>query len=282
MLSPEVEMGALKRAFTLIELLVVIAIIAILAAILFPVFAEAKNSARLTVCISNMKQMGAACQLYLIDYDDVWVPAANNTSAGPQFRPQNPWIGFDTANDPGNGLFQGNMQKPAVNPIRPGGVDIYLKNHQVKQCPSRPSQWQLASAFNYFHSVQRIGGTLVNLPSAYHTVNPTAIGQEFGPGSKIIDRDLGYVVTEAASDSEVEQSSNTLLMWEHGNPSPVCNFLFPPSWYDVPPPDPMYRDHFNFLHRNGTTALWCDGHANRMTYGKLRRPMFSCRKDIYE
>ena len=64
-----------KRAFTLIELLVVIAIIAILAAILFPVFAQAKESAKKSSCISNNKQMGLALQMYLADYDDTYCPA---------------------------------------------------------------------------------------------------------------------------------------------------------------------------------------------------------------
>ena len=62
----------MRRAFTLIELLVVIAIIAILAAILFPVFAQAKLAAKKTQDLSNMKQMGTATQLYLADSDDVY------------------------------------------------------------------------------------------------------------------------------------------------------------------------------------------------------------------
>jgi len=64
----------MKRAFTLIELLVVIAIIAILAAILFPVFASAKNSAKKTKSISNMRQIGTATLLYMNDYDDSTPP----------------------------------------------------------------------------------------------------------------------------------------------------------------------------------------------------------------
>jgi prepilin-type N-terminal cleavage/methylation domain-containing protein len=60
----------MRKAFTLIELLVVIAIIAILAAILFPVFAQAKEAAKKTAYISNMKQTGTSSQIYLADVDD--------------------------------------------------------------------------------------------------------------------------------------------------------------------------------------------------------------------
>ena len=73
----------MKRAFTLIELLVVIAIIAILAAILFPVFAQAKMSAKQTGEISGLKQLGTAIQLYLSDYDDVAFPLCYNDPSNP-------------------------------------------------------------------------------------------------------------------------------------------------------------------------------------------------------
>jgi prepilin-type N-terminal cleavage/methylation domain-containing protein len=88
----------MKRAFTLIELLVVIAIIAILAAILFPVFAQAKQSAKKTAGISNQKQIGLAIVQYCTDFDDLYPrndgcalnsslnPALNNKSSDPS-----PW-----------------------------------------------------------------------------------------------------------------------------------------------------------------------------------------------
>jgi prepilin-type N-terminal cleavage/methylation domain-containing protein/prepilin-type processing-associated H-X9-DG protein len=99
------------QGFTLIELLVVIAIIAILAAILFPVFAQARESARKTSCLNNCKQMGTAIQMYIQDWDG-WYPLA--------------WFdfgenGFDVA------LFP------------------YIKNKQVYECPSNPvtpSNWK--------------------------------------------------------------------------------------------------------------------------------------------
>src|SRR5262245_11941185 len=67
-------MNRSQKGFTLIELLVVIAIIAILAAILFPVFAQARAKARQATCLSNLKQLSTAFMMYVQDYDETYPP----------------------------------------------------------------------------------------------------------------------------------------------------------------------------------------------------------------
>lgn len=80
----------MRRAFTLIELLVVIAIIAILAAILFPVFARAKEAAKKAACLSNLKQIGTSFLLYLDDYDDL-MPDRRDLKTSLGYRPWATW-----------------------------------------------------------------------------------------------------------------------------------------------------------------------------------------------
>lgn len=74
-----------RRAFTLIELLVVISIISVLAAILFPVFARARENARRTSCLSNLKQMGLGVMMYVQDYDEHYPLYRRPTTETPPF-----------------------------------------------------------------------------------------------------------------------------------------------------------------------------------------------------
>ncbi|MFW6438070.1 MAG: DUF1559 domain-containing protein [Armatimonadota bacterium] len=108
----------MKRGFTLIELLVVIAIIAILAAILFPVFARAREKARQSSCLSNMKQLGLAAMMYAQDYDEHLNLQYHSTSGD------------------------------AEELIEPGGRSVwyvylepYLNNREILTCPSQVNDY---------------------------------------------------------------------------------------------------------------------------------------------
>jgi prepilin-type N-terminal cleavage/methylation domain-containing protein/prepilin-type processing-associated H-X9-DG protein len=105
-----------RRGFTLIELLVVIAIIAILAAILFPVFAQARDRARSASCISNLKQMGLAWMMYTQDYDEQF-PLNNGGD---------PHACVTMKDRGGYGGWIGNLLIP------------YSKNVNIFTCPSNP------------------------------------------------------------------------------------------------------------------------------------------------
>ncbi|MEQ1935387.1 MAG: hypothetical protein ABL962_16130, partial [Fimbriimonadaceae bacterium] len=84
-----------------------------------------------------------------------------------------------------------------------------------------------------------------------------------------------------ATGSEIEETATTLVAWEHKATVPACNFLQAPDWFTSPPDVANLRDHFHFLHRGGSNAIWADTHTKRMTYGQLKRPFFSCQKGIY-
>jgi prepilin-type N-terminal cleavage/methylation domain-containing protein len=107
------------RGFTLIELLVIIAIIAILAAILFPVFAQAREKARQTQCLGNLKQMALAVQIYAQDYDEVMPPANDrvldfaNPDPATRSKADGPWL-----------------------PSFLSALQPYMKNEQIQACPS--------------------------------------------------------------------------------------------------------------------------------------------------
>jgi prepilin-type N-terminal cleavage/methylation domain-containing protein len=122
-----------KRAFTLIELLVVIAIIAILAAILFPVFAQAKEAAKKTADLSNVKQLSTSAQLYLGDTDDVWPTAYGRDNAGTYLWNFSHFIPWDY---PANTTSQRYQASPGswANNIQP-----YAKNYQILAAPGTPA-----------------------------------------------------------------------------------------------------------------------------------------------
>jgi prepilin-type N-terminal cleavage/methylation domain-containing protein len=263
----------MRRAFTLIELLVVIAIIAILAAILFPVFAQAKEAAKQAACMSNLKQIGIASNLYLNDADDQWFPAAHASNDGFGGPPQRYWIATDDQNAPFSGEFYGDVDMPATHPLKAGFIDIYVKSLAVYHCPSTPSSWQTGYAINWFNPA---------FDSPFYTSHPGVKGNEFSPASQfaIIHSD-GTVDYVGANSSVIEQPSDTLLAWEHNSITPLCNYLQLYDWSSSPPNVDGLRSHFQAVHKTSTSTLWADTHVRRLTYDQLQRPMFSCKKNLY-
>ncbi|MEI6501181.1 MAG: DUF1559 domain-containing protein [Armatimonadota bacterium] len=158
-----------RSGFTLIELLVVIAIIAILAAILFPVFAKAREKARQSSCLSNVKQMILGVMSYAQDYDEKY-PGGLNGAPGAGQGPvtQSPWF---------------TDWKNTADVIFP-----YVKNTQLFRCPSSPDSSSSYAANYGFNSV---------ICPNFNTATPAAVsmGQVARPAEAFCVLDAGpYMV----------------------------------------------------------------------------------------
>jgi prepilin-type N-terminal cleavage/methylation domain-containing protein/prepilin-type processing-associated H-X9-DG protein len=132
----------MRRGFTLIELLVVIAIIAILAAILFPVFARAREKARQASCSSNFKQIGIALMMYTQDYDEKFPNEYYDASA------PHPWEWCNTG--------QYTNYQDYLTP--------YIKNQQVWRCPSTQLSAEACTGYNHYLQTVALAG--VQSPSS--------------------------------------------------------------------------------------------------------------------
>jgi prepilin-type N-terminal cleavage/methylation domain-containing protein/prepilin-type processing-associated H-X9-DG protein len=133
--AKEEQMMSRRRGFTLIELLVVISIIGILAAMVFPVFARARESARKAVCLSNVKNIALAIQMYLSDNNDTFWPGEHRQEVADFF---NTSPGNKDNWDPPECGDRKDLMSYRANPyLRPQAIiDEYVKNRDVWRCPS--------------------------------------------------------------------------------------------------------------------------------------------------
>lgn len=160
----------MRRAFTLIELLVVIAIIAILAAILFPVFAQAKEAAKKTQFISNMKQSGTSCQIYMGDSDDLFPMAMG-------VRPENGTWGVGLLHPvPANVVNDAVWSTPGriamaevfwANSLQP-----YMKNYDLLQ---NPVGNQVGIATDVFTAGVKPSLVGMNFNGFFHSLNSSSV-----------------------------------------------------------------------------------------------------------
>ncbi len=259
------------RGFTLIELLVVIAIIAILAAILFPVFAQAREKARQTACLSNEKQIGLGLMMYTQDYDEVTpypmaaVPPINGGS---------------------------NAGIPVDQQLQP-----YIKNDQVWACPDDTSVFTDGGSDPPFWDGKDDGGASGTYKHRTYTYVASIRDREAGdidPNTGLGTWDFGFPSTnsqphalaafEEPSDTiAIVESSNTARSADLGSPygaiftdcdtwklpgrapgadsnnvTPYCSGFFSPT--DNKP----YPGHIN-----RGNYVFADGHAKSMTWGSI-------------
>ncbi len=260
-----------RSAFTLIELLVVIAIIAILAAILFPVFAQAKAAAKKTVCISNLKQIGLGMMIYTSDYDGRYQP----------------WAAFSPPINGGNTSFM-----PPDLQLMP-----YVKNDNIWQCPMDTNSrvnpntvpwWDLT------YRAKRIPRSYVYIGNVITVQSSPALDRNTGLSYFVGPRSWEYT---GRQESEVEQPTDMVgwaEQWAVGLPHEFVGGIWGSGFIDcdmwklagrrVPTQNPADRlppacAGFNEQkptpgHNKLGVYIFADGHAGAKSWAFVRNNDF--------
>ena len=244
-----------SEAFTLIELLVVIAIIAILAAILFPVFASARDKARQASCLSNTKQIGTGLMLYVQDYDEVLPQGAIGGLASPPPIP--------------------NRWNKLIYP--------YIKNVNVYSCPSVRVESSFAAqpfvpvidSTGYPNSCGGYGANYNIMVNSPITSNPPPSSKSL---SEIKDAAGTFVICDASQLKWADLQANPALL---SDPEKWANLEYiatdwavvPPTsftgsgstagstWYANAPANDNFTKRPVPRHAGGLNVIYCDGHA---------------------
>ena len=215
------------KGFTLIELLVVIAIIAILAAILFPVFAQAREKARQSTCLSNMKQMGLAVNMYLEDYDETYPPGRTEVAGVGTVL----WTYYDI-------------------------VYTYIKNFKVFLCPSSYQTFNLKDWQYYAHGMPYgiQGHYTANTDIMYdlydNTTSPKTAGQITAPSDMVMIFEGSY---PALRDAQLA-NNGAYYCWLPGAYLGNGGIAFGG-------PAEGLSDYKSGRHSEGINITYADGHA---------------------
>ncbi|MBI3848964.1 MAG: prepilin-type N-terminal cleavage/methylation domain-containing protein [Verrucomicrobia bacterium] len=226
-------------AFTLIELLVVIAIIAILAALLLPALARAKDKARAIACLSNLKQLGTCWQLYVLDNHDVLPPNDSVMSMGGGV------IAKDISWCPDHARTDTNTVD-----LESGVLFKYNRSVAIYHCPADQSKIETSSGQllsqlrNRSYNMSQSVNGFPEFQDAFNVIANIPAWKKFSEIRKPSPTQLFVFIDEHA---------DTLLDAQFGNP-PVGSIYFPQDiWFDMP------ADR----HNQGCNFSFADGHAER-------------------
>jgi prepilin-type N-terminal cleavage/methylation domain-containing protein/prepilin-type processing-associated H-X9-DG protein len=257
------------RAFTLIELLVVIAIIAILASILFPVFAQAKEKARQTTCLSNLKQLGLAALMYSQDYDETMPTVQTSTLRWPQLLA--PYIksrGFvlcpsATYAAPLTGTLT--YTDVIKDPVGPSGFNDYYYGlypsygynfAYLSPSATCPDAFDTASA----------ACTVTPSTGTGYVVAPVGINPATGAGVAVASVEAPASTVFMTDSVSAPSTSPTMLQWGY--------FLVrPPQVWAKTPPVVLDRESFGRVHprhQGMASVAFVDGHVKAMKIDSLR------------
>ena len=244
-----------RAGFTLIELLVVIAIVAILAAILFPIFARARDSAKLAMCTSNLHQIGQSIIMYLDDYNGCYPIGPITDDNGQRICDwyEGQCIGGQGGAGPFHGLPRGKQYSPAR--FRPlygytrKSAKLFRCPGEVKQwCADNPTEFQNAYTWQVFGSSYELNGAYMYRGRMFYQL----FGTGWGVGGQASYGGPRNV-------SEIRNSKRMLLLAER-----QIHYYWgvDASWSGGSPFQPPFLGHMN--DKPWTPAAFCDGHVAKV------------------